>query len=144
MRSRWLLALLAVSLAVNVAAGVALWRVHRAHAAAARTRPAMPGAEERALREELSRQLRAVPPDRGAIRATLERLTTMRQRRLEEAIDRWLSTCCQADEADRIRRHTQLDRHLCPWRPSGEGCCAPSPADGADPTHPAQQTRDKA
>ncbi|MGV8039755.1 MAG: hypothetical protein AB2L07_06665 [Thermoanaerobaculaceae bacterium] len=144
MRSRWMLALLAVSLAVNVTAGVALWRVHRTNASAARTGLAMPCAEERAIREDLSRHLCAGTPDRGAIRATLERLSTLRQRRLEEAVDRWLSTCCQANEPDRSRHHTQLDKHLCPWRSSGEGCCAPSPTDGADPTNPAQQTRDKA
>lgn len=139
-----MLPVLAVSLAINVMAGVALWRVQRATGAGDRAGVPMPGAEERAIREDLARHLCAEIPDHSAIRTTLQRLSRLRQRRLEEAVDRWLTTCCQATEHDRARHHTLLDLHLCPWRSSGEGCCAPSPTNGADPTNPAQQTKDKA
>lgn len=138
MRSRWLLAALAVSLALNVLAATAWWRVHAATTTPSGLPPHTPCAEERAIREELSRLLCAPQPDRSAVRATLERLGTLRHHRLEVAIEHWISTCCQAAPSEREQHLKDLNEQLCPWRSSEDGCCAPSPGPGTPPVDPAQ------
>jgi hypothetical protein len=140
MRTRWLVVGLAVSLAVNLMAGTALWRVHRAARAGKAGEPLShaPCAEERAVREELSRCLCASAPDRPAIQAALARLEGLRQKRLSVAVERWLQRCEGAPQAERVRLLGELQRNLCPWNHSQNGCCAPSSAPGASTAHPAQ------
>lgn len=140
MRVRWLVLGLTLSLAVNLMAGMALWRAHRA-AGGGQARELLshaPCAEERAVREELSRCLCASQPDRPAIQAALARLESLRQRRLTVAVERWLQRCEGAPQAERVRLLGELQRNLCPWNHSQNGCCAPSSAPGASTAHPAQ------
>jgi hypothetical protein len=139
MRTRWLFLALALSLAANVLAGVALWRLHRLspEGPARGLGESAPCAEEQTIREDLSRHLCAGQPDRRAIRATLQRLAALRHQRLEEAVEQWLATSCQAPGSERDLRVKHLNQRLCPWRETGDGCCAPPPASGATPIHPA-------
>jgi hypothetical protein len=119
---------------------MALWRVHRS------ARPGQTGellshapcAEERAIREELTRCLCASQPDRPAIQAALARLETLRQHRLTVAVDAWLQRCEGAPQTERSRLLHELQRNLCPWNQSQNGCCAPSAAAGATHAKPAQ------
>lgn len=140
MRTRWLVLGLAVSLAVNLMAGMALWRVHRS-APAGQSGALLshaPCAEERAVREELTRCLCASEPDRPAIQAALARLEGLRQKRLTVAVERWLQRCEGAPQTERVRLLRELQRNLCPWNQSQNGCCAPSAAPGTSSTQPAQ------
>ncbi|HNX49800.1 MAG TPA: hypothetical protein PLS53_09245 [Thermoanaerobaculaceae bacterium] len=140
MRTRWLIVACAVSLALNLAFGTALWRARGA------SHVGQPGellghapcAEERAVREELTRGLCASEPDRQAIQAALARLEGLRQKRLSVAVERWLQRCEGAPETERAQLLHELQRNLCPWNQSGNGCCAQSPAAGVSTAKPAQ------
>lgn len=140
MRTRWLVLGIAISLSVNLMAGMAHWRVHRSAPAAQSTAllSHAPCAEERAVREELTRCLCASEPDRPAIEAALARLETLRQRRLTVAVERWLQRCEAAPQTERARLLSELQRNLCPWNQSQNGCCAPSAAAGASHAKPVQ------
>ncbi|HPC82642.1 MAG TPA: hypothetical protein P5234_05445 [Thermoanaerobaculaceae bacterium] len=136
MRTRWLAVALIASLALNVLAASAWWRL-RAVTAATLATPA-PCAEERAIREELARLLCAPEPDRTAVRAALQRLGALRHHRLEAAVERWIATCCRAAPSERARHLEDLNKQLCPWRNPGDGCCAPSPGPRTPPVDSAQ------
>lgn len=140
MRTRWLVVAFAVSLALNLAFAAAFWRARSA------SRVGQPGdllghtpcAEERAVREELTRGLCASEPDRLAIQAALSRLEGLRQKRLGVAVERWLRRCEGAPETERAQLLRDLQRNLCPWNQSGNGCCAQSPAAGVSTDKPTQ------
>lgn len=138
MRTRWLVLLLGLSLAANVASGVALWFVWRgARAATAALGPACTAplcAEERTAREELVAALCARTPERDAIGASLARLDEVRARERDAIVERWIARCAGATPAERAALGTMMTRLLCPWRNGKDAaCCAPTPAPGARP-----------
>ncbi|HUK14223.1 MAG TPA: hypothetical protein VLW17_13050 [Thermoanaerobaculaceae bacterium] len=144
MRSRWVLALLALSLAGNVALGTALWTSWRSCPAIAATLgPAcaagMPEAEMRA-REALAASLCERKPDRAAIAAALSRLDLARDGQRRAAVERWAERCAGAGAAERAALATNVKRLLCPWTcREGDPRCAPAPSPGARSDNPARR-----
>ena len=143
MRTRWLVLMLGLSLAVNVTFGVALWiSWHGASTATA----ALGGAcatplcdEEKMVREELASSLCARQPDRAVIGAMLARLDAVRARQRDEVLDRWLARCSGAGSGERAALSTTVKRFLCPWCASeGPATRAPSKAPEARSDNPKQ------
>ncbi len=143
MRTKWLVGLLGLSLAVNVTFGVALWvSWHGARAAetalgAAYANPLCP--EEKKVREELATSLCARTPDRAAIEDGLARLDAVRAGQRRAILDRWLTRCADAPGSQRAALDNTVKRFLCPWQGAkGGACCAPSPTPGARAHNPKQ------
>ena len=136
MRTRWLVLLLAVSGAANVALGVALlvsWQGGRPPATALGRLCSAPLCEEEMkVREELAASLCSPTPDRAAIGAALGRLDEVRARQRAVIVERWLSRCCSAGAGERAALAAAVKGMLCPWQGgSGAACCVPSPGPAA-------------
>ncbi len=136
MRSRWLVALLGVSLAANVALVAAMWASWRGTAAASAAIGTTCSAplcdEEMKVREQLAASLCAPAPDRAAISAALGRLDEVRGRQRAAIVDRWLARCSGARADERTALAATVRKMLCPWQAgSGAACCSPTPAAGA-------------
>lgn len=143
MRTRWIVLVLGLSLAVNVTFGVALWiSWHGAPGARAAFASACATPlcdEEKKVREELASSLCAREPDRAVIGATLARLDAVRARERDEIIDRWLARCSSAGSGERAALSTTVKRFLCPWCISEDAATrAPSKAPGARSDKPKQ------
>jgi len=144
MRTRWLILGLGFSVVLNVLFGTAFWqctrtrgllepRVGTAVTASGMAHMSCPAgcAEERRIREDLSRLLCAERPDRAALSAAMARLDAVRAAERDRLLDHWLDhfASTTAEEREGLRR--QLHHALCPWR-SAEGNRAPS--DGGNET----------
>lgn len=144
MRTRLMIALLAVSLCANVTLGVALWVSWRyCPTIAATLGPACaPGlsTSEKRVREELAASLCQSRPDRAAIAAKLASLDELRAGQRRKAVDRWVARCAGAGAAEHAALSMTVKRLLCPWT-CGEGNprCAPAPTSGPRSANPAQR-----
>jgi hypothetical protein len=127
MRTRWFVLVIGLSLALNVFLGAALLKVRHARPQAAPA-VAVPVSsccpEERALREQLERQLCAEPPDCAAIEAIFVRLDAVRAKERQVALDQWMTVGRRAS-CQNNRMSPDVERLLCPWRyDPREGCAA--------------------
>ncbi|HVN76684.1 MAG TPA: hypothetical protein VMT19_10240 [Thermoanaerobaculaceae bacterium] len=141
MRIRWVVALMALSVAANVTLGAALWvSWHGGRTAAAAlgaTCSAPLCEEEKAVREQLAASLCAAAPDRSAIRTALAHLDEVRARQRAAIVERWLVRCSSSRATERAALADTVRRMLCPWQAAGgAACCAPKP--GPETRHDVQ------